>query len=327
VRNLSSHESDLCDHRLRLRAATRRGRLCSVNIDARYTLYCAPNTYAMGVHALLEEIGAAYRVHWVTLFADDPDPGFAAASPHCRVPALDGPDGALFESGAIALYLAERHPASALAIPPDDPRRGRFLQWLHYLASTLQPEVMLQFHPEFYFADAERQAMLRRASMHRLDRVLQIIDAALDAGPWFFGDQLTVVDFCFAMQAVWPEIYPDTMRNYRNIDRMVTRFTARPSAAAVLQTHNEAWLKHHPGAAGMNLRPVPRDDRHLGLSSLRAALPGFTRTMYLLRSAMLTCVALSSFIFRFLMYLAILWSGTLIWAKKRRSVPVERRKV
>jgi len=196
----------------------------------------------MGVHVVLEEIGADYEVRWVRLFSDTPDPDFLLVSPHARVPALLGPDGALFESGAIALYLAERHPDTGLTVAPEHPLRGQFLQWMHYLAATLQPDVMLQFHPEMYFPDQTEQVALKQASMRRLDKVLQVIDTALSPGPWFLGETLTAVDFCFAMQAVWPEIYPDSISDYPNIARMVDRFLQRPSAQKIISLHDATTL-------------------------------------------------------------------------------------
>lgn len=224
--------------------------------NSKYILFCAPNTYAMAVHAILEEIGVDYRVEWVTLFSDEPDPAFIAASPHGRVPALVGPDGAVFESGAIALYLAEKHPQAKLLIEVEDSRRGRFLQWLHYLASTLQPEVILQFHPEFYFENEGAKAALKEASLNRLGKVLQVIDEALEPGPWFFGDRLTIVDCCFAMQAIWPQIYPVSIRDYPNISDMVDRFIARPSARKVLIVHEETWAGANGSSGGMNAHPA-----------------------------------------------------------------------
>lgn len=210
----------------------------------------------MGVHAILEEIGADYRLEWVKLFADEPDPAFIAASPHCRVPALLGLHGAVFESGAIALYLAEQHPKANLLIEPGDSRRALFLQWMHYLASTLQPDVMLQFHPEFYFQDEVTKAALKQASLNRLHKVLHVIDEALGSGPWFFGDRLTIVDFCFAMQAVWPQIYPGSIRDYPNINKMVDGFIARPSARKVLIAHEEAWAGANENCGGINSIPA-----------------------------------------------------------------------
>ncbi len=202
-----------------------------------YRLYAAPNSYALVAHTVLEELGVAYELAWVKIFTDDPDPAFLAASPHARVPALVHESGSLYEAGAIALYLAERHPEAGLTIPVGDPDRGKFLQWLSYLASTLQPDVMLQFHPELYFADAEDQAELKRASMKRLRRVLEILDEALEPGPYFFAGHLTVCDFVLAMQATWPEIYPRSIDDYPNLKRLVQAVTERPAVRRVLAQH------------------------------------------------------------------------------------------
>jgi glutathione S-transferase len=154
------------------------------------------------------------------------------------VPALADQNGAICEAGAIALYLAERHSDAELAIPIGDPRRGRFLQWLSYLASSLQPDVIIQFHPEFYAVDAAAQSKLKEASFVRLRRTLQTLDEALDPGPYFFGDRLTVCDFCLALQAIWPEIYPGSIGDYPNVKRLVARVTGRSAVQRVLAKHS-----------------------------------------------------------------------------------------
>lgn len=202
-----------------------------------YRLFTARNSYAMSSQAVLEEIGADYELEWVELFSATPDKDFLAASPHARVPALVDETGTVCETGAIALYLAERHPEAELQIPPGDPRRARFLQWMFYLSSTLQPDVNIQFHPELTFADGGRQGELKAASMVRLARVLKTLDAALDPGPCFFGEQLTVLDLCLVTQAVWPEIYPGSIDDYPNIRRLVERVSARPAVQRVLAQH------------------------------------------------------------------------------------------
>ncbi len=201
-----------------------------------YRLFLSPNSYAMTVHALLEEMALPHDLRWVQLFQGRPDPDFVAASPHARVPALVGPEGPVFETGAIALYLAERHDPSLL-VPQRDPNRGRFLQWLHYLASTLQPDVMIQFHPEFYFdTDADRRRFMA-ASMTRLAKVLAVIDAALDPGPWFLGDRRTILDYLLGMQAIWPEIYPATIDGFPNIARALRTLVARPAVRRMVGIH------------------------------------------------------------------------------------------
>lgn len=204
-----------------------------------YTLFCAPDTYAMSAHTVLEELGVGYKVHWVRIFDEDPDPDFLAASPHCRVPALTGPEGTVFETGAVCLYLAERHTEAELHIPPDDARRGAFLQWFHYLASTLQPDVMIQFHPEFYHQEQQRQEELKAASMARLEGVYTTLENALPGdGPYFFGDRPTVPDFILGLQTVWDEIFPARgIGSYPKLERHRNAVTSRPAVAEVLAQH------------------------------------------------------------------------------------------
>ena len=206
---------------------------------AQYTLYCAPNTYAMCAHAVLEEVGADYAIHWVELFTDTPDPAFLAASPHCRTPALLGPDGTVFETGAVALYIAERHPGAGLIIPPDDPRRGTFLQWIHYLASTLQPDVIIQYHPEFYHSGSELQDALKDASMQRLSRVFATLETALSEGPFLFGANPTVPDFILGTQTLWDVIFPGgDISRYPNIARHREALCQRSSVVNMLAQHH-----------------------------------------------------------------------------------------
>jgi len=214
-----------------------------------YTLFCAPDTYAMSAHAVLEEVGADYTLRWVQLFADRPDPEFLAASPHCRTPALQGPDGPVFETGAVALYVAERHGGAGLVIPPGDPQRGVFLQWLHYLATTLQPEVLIQFHPEFHHRDPALQAELKAASMARLGVIHATLDRALAQGPFFCGTVPTVPDFILALQTIWDEIFPaGGISAYPHLARHRAEICARPAVQRILALH--AAEKRRRNAAG-----------------------------------------------------------------------------
>ena len=88
-----------------------------------------------------------------------------------------------------------------------------------------------------YFAAETDQIALKQTSMQRLGKVLQVIETALSPGPWFLGEDLSVIDFCFGMQAVWPEIYPNSVHEYPNIERMVQRLSTRPSVQKVLASH------------------------------------------------------------------------------------------
>ncbi|MDP6699424.1 MAG: glutathione S-transferase family protein [Candidatus Latescibacteria bacterium] len=204
-----------------------------------YRLYSAPNTYAISAHAMLEEIGARYELIQVDLSPGPTrrDPEFLKVSPHGRVPALATEDGTIFESGAIVTYLAERHPDARLAPPPGDPARGLYHQWLFYLHSTLQPEVFIQFHPENYFDGQEDKTRFQKASMERLKVIWEVLDHALEAGPYFLGSHFSACDICLATQALWPEIFPDTIDEYANVRRTVTSVLERPALERVITHH------------------------------------------------------------------------------------------
>ena len=202
-----------------------------------YTLYTYPNSYAMTVHCLMEELQLDYDCRWVGIFTDTPDADFLKVSPHARVPALMTPEGPVFETGAIALYLAEKHGDGAYQIPVGDPRRGRFLQWYYYLGTTLQPDVMVQFHPEVYFGDDETQERFKAASRVRLAKILSTVSDAIGDGPFFFGEQITVLDFLLALQAIWPEIYPGPMEDYPVIKQHVDRMMARLAVEKIYALH------------------------------------------------------------------------------------------
>lgn len=203
-----------------------------------YTLFAYPNSYAMTAHAVLEETGAPYDVKWVQIFTDELDPEFSAISPHGRVPALRHGETTIFETGAIAHYVAEQHPEVDLIVRPLHAERARFLQWFHYLATTLQMDVMIQFHPEVYFPDDEAtQKRFLAASLSRLGKVMDIIEENLADGPYFCGSKRTIVDYLFVMQAVWPEVFPTRADDYPNIKNLMDTLFERPAVRRVYDAH------------------------------------------------------------------------------------------
>lgn len=216
-----------------------------------YTLFCAPNTYAMSAHAILEEVGANYNLHWVELFSDQPDPLFIAASPHGRTPALNTPEGTIFETGAVSLYIAEKFPQFNLYIPTDHPKRGKFLQWFHYLATTLQPEVLIQFHPESYYQDEVQQKALKNASMKRLIETFETLEFALMESPFLFGSQPMVPDYILAMQTIWDEIFPTGIGAFPNLKQHLDLMKERPAVQRMLDQH-QVEQRHRNSSSDSN---------------------------------------------------------------------------
>ena len=206
---------------------------------ADYRLYMHRNSYAMTTHLALEELGVDYDVTWFNVHREEEFPDdFLALNPNARVPLLITPDGPVYESAATMMYLSEHHGGRFMP-GTTDPKRGRFLQWMFYLMSTFQPEVLIQFHAERYFPDDEAmQQSLRTASLRELDSFWRVIDDALEPGPYFLGDDYSLCDMLFLMQAIWTENQPSDLRQYSNTERMMRTCFERPAVQGVMVAHN-----------------------------------------------------------------------------------------
>lgn len=215
-----------------------------------YQLYAYPDTYSVGVQLLLEEARVPYRIVNPKRDPSLTDAVFYEASPHGRVPALTLPDGgSMCESGAIALHLADSLCDQQFSVKPDSVDRGRFLQWLFYLSSTLQPDVMVVFHPERYFQDDVRRAALVTAAEQRLAGVWAVLEkeyrhrhlanrgSGSNQQPWLFGQGPTAVDFSLATVMLWPEVYPSLSRAYPSLEAMLQAMSERESFKRIMPWH------------------------------------------------------------------------------------------
>ncbi|MCQ9329938.1 glutathione S-transferase family protein, partial [Pelistega suis] len=98
------------------------------------------------VSIMLEETGLPYEPHLVRFDQDDQtSPEFLSLNPNNKIPAILDPNGpggqplALFESGAIALHLAEQHPG---LLPRDPDARMRAIMWVFAALNTVEPPIV-----------------------------------------------------------------------------------------------------------------------------------------------------------------------------------------
>ena len=205
---------------------------------ADYCLYMHRNSYAMTTHLMLEELGIDYDVKWFNVHKAEEFPAdFLDLNPNARVPLLVTPDGPVYESAATMMYLSEKHHGRFMPAI-DDSRRGVFLQWLFYLMSTFQPEVLIQFHPERYFPEDEAmQQALKSVSLRELELFWRVIDEALEPGPCFLGDDYSLCDMLFLMQAIWVENQPADLSLFPACRRMMQTALQRPAVQRVIGTH------------------------------------------------------------------------------------------
>ncbi|MDW3222912.1 MAG: glutathione S-transferase family protein [Paracoccaceae bacterium] len=202
--------------------------------DAPYTLHYAPDNASMVVRLALEEIGVPYATRLVDRRAmGQRDPDYLALNPAGKVPVLETPHGAVFETAAILLWLADTH--GALAPAPDAAERGETLKWLFFLSNTLHPALRMLFYPSAYAGsdktDQHRmRAQVRRDILHHLT----LIDAH-----WRQRETPSVLELYTAPMLRWLQLYPtasDTswfdLTTFSALHRMALGLETRASVAA-----------------------------------------------------------------------------------------------
>lgn len=159
---------------------------------ARLQYYGLPTPNGVKVSIMLEETGLPYEAHKVDFGQNDQkSDAFLSLNPNGKIPAIldpDGPDGkpiALFESGAILVYLAEK---TGKLIPQDAALRYRALQWVMFQMGGVGPMFgQLGFFVKFAGKDWEDKRP-RDRYVHESKRLLGVMDRALDGCDWFLGE-------------------------------------------------------------------------------------------------------------------------------------------
>jgi glutathione S-transferase len=144
-----------------------------------YTLYHIPDWGSSVIRLMLEEIGAPYEVAPLDWDAGDFDsPAFRAVNPLGLIPALKTPEGPIFETAAIILWLNARH--GGLGPVPTDPTRGAFLSWLMFTSNTLHQTVLTLIHPDRIAGEAV-QDVVQASALQRLHEQAGQIEALIVA--------------------------------------------------------------------------------------------------------------------------------------------------
>ncbi len=118
------------------------------------TLYFAPRTRSVRVRWLLEELGLPYDLRRVTF--NVPKKAFDQDTPLGKLPVIEDGDVTICESGAIVEYILERYGNGRLAPAVGSPRRGEFLQWVHFAEATVFPPLGVIVWHQLFKGDADQ---------------------------------------------------------------------------------------------------------------------------------------------------------------------------
>lgn len=193
-----------------------------------YRLHYAPDNASLCVRLVLEHLAIPYETTLVDRRANaQRNPDYLALNPNGLIPVLETPEGAMFETAAILLWLADRH--GGLAPAPDSPERGDFLKWLFWLSNTLHPALRMLFYPEKYAVHA---ADLRETTKTRICGLLDL----LDQGPAMHPGTLLS---CYAAPMLrWLALYPlgDTawfdLRRWPRLHTLAVAMDSLPATCA-----------------------------------------------------------------------------------------------
>lgn len=155
-------------------------------------LYWAPRTRARRVLWMLEELGQPFeRVHLDIRDPASRTEAFLRVSPMGKVPALEDGATCLWDSGAICAWLADQYPQAGLAPPVGHADRGRYLQWLMFTNSVVEP------------AMGERvgggAAAPGRNGWGSWDLMLRTFRDGVREGPWVLGQRFSAADVLLGM--------------------------------------------------------------------------------------------------------------------------------
>jgi GSH-dependent disulfide-bond oxidoreductase len=191
------------------------------------TLYTAATPNGWKVSIALEEMGLPYEVRVIDFATNEQKADwYVKLNPNGRIPTLTDDGFALFESGAILVYLAEK---TGQFLPRDTQTRSRVIQWLMFQMSAVGPmmgqaNVFLRYFPEKIQPAIDRY-------QREVTRLFGVLDRQLAAHEYIVGD------YSIADMALWPwvsgyEWSGVTVEEFSNLRRWLAKVGERPAVQA-----------------------------------------------------------------------------------------------
>jgi len=161
-------------------------------------LYSAPTPNGVKVSIMLEETGLAYEPHYIDIGKDESwEPEYLSLNPNGKIPAIIDPDGpggeplALFESGAILIYLAEK---TGRFLPADAAGRYETIQWVMWQMGGMGPMFgQLGFFHKFAGREYEDKRP-RDRYVKESSRLIRVLETRLEGRDWVMGEDYTIAD-------------------------------------------------------------------------------------------------------------------------------------
>ena len=183
-----------------------------------YTLYYYPLNASMAPHFVLEHLSCNFKLELVDRKNNaQKSEDYLKLNPLGKIPVLIDDGKAMFESPAICLHLADKHPESNLAPELASPERATFYQWLMYLTNTLQAELMIYFYPERHCSqDAE---LTKDTQEERIANMFTVLDKELEGKNFLVGNKVSICDYYLFMLSIWADEIKKPPLSFSNLNR------------------------------------------------------------------------------------------------------------
>ena len=196
-----------------------------------YQLYYYPGNANLAPHMVLEEIGAPYELILLDRAKNaHKAPEYLKLNPHGRIPTLIDGGLVLYETVAICMHLADKHPKAGLAPEIGTAERAQFYKWMVYLTNTVQAEMLLYFYPERLGGDGACKETVKRNAETRLAAMFDTIEQGLvERGPYLLGDRFSAADPMLLMLGRWSRGFERPAKTLPALGRYLERVAARPA--------------------------------------------------------------------------------------------------
>ena len=185
-------------------------------------LYWSPRSRSFSALWLMEETGEAYeRVLTDISTGAQKKPEYLAINPMGKVPAIKDGEATLAEAAAICAYVAERYPQAKLAPPIGDPLRAKYLYWLFFGPGCIEP-AMVQVATKIEMNPVA-------AGWGDAKHVYDVLDTALENGPWILGDNFSAADIVIGSALNFSVRLFKMMPARPSFDRYIDRCADRPA--------------------------------------------------------------------------------------------------
>jgi GSH-dependent disulfide-bond oxidoreductase len=201
--------------------------------DRMIDLYTAATPNGHKASIALEELGLPYQVHALSFERKEQKAAaFLRINPNGRIPAIvdrDNDDFAVFESGAILIYLAEK---TGQLLPSDAKGRSRVLQWLMFQMGGVGP-MQGQANVFFRYFPQKLQGAIDRYQ-HETRRLYEVLDARLGEVEYLAGDYsiADIATFPWVRVHDWAGVSLDGLTH---LQRWLDAIAARPAVQRGLQ--------------------------------------------------------------------------------------------